>query len=86
MRYYCQRTKDLPITTLLLNQMKKGDKFMIIDGDGSPLSMYPEGAEVSHEFIDKMYKNLKYPFGHGYVYAYILFMMYNDWIKKKMPN
>ena len=45
---------------------------MIIDGDGPPKSIYPQGLELTQETWDQMINDPKYPFGHGYVVAALI--------------
>jgi len=69
LRKYCQVIKNLPAFHVLVNMVRAGQPVMILDGDGPPLQNYPEGHEVTWEFIDKMYKDPRFPFGHGYIVA-----------------
>lgn len=57
----------------LKEKVRNGEKIMILDVDGPPKSLYPEGVEMSIEFWNEMLENPKYPFGHGYVVAKLLF-------------
>ena len=77
LKRYCEKIKDLPVMKALLERMKLGEKFMILDGDGPPLAIYPTGADITTEFVQKMFDNPRYPFGHGYVVAYVLYILYN---------
>ena len=52
--------------------LQSGQNIMIIDGDGPPKSLYPEGIELNVDNWDEMLNNPKYPFGHGYVVAAVV--------------
>lgn len=52
--------------------LDQGVNIMIIDGDGAPKNIFPEGMEITQENWDMMLNNPKYPFGHGYVVAGLL--------------
>lgn len=69
---YHQLIKDLPVIQEMKKLLDEGTNIMIIDGDGAPKSVYPEGLEMTKENWDKMIDDPKYKFGHGYVVAGLL--------------
>jgi len=68
--------KDLIQNTNTIKELNKmlnnGINIMIIDGDGPPKELYPNGMEITHENWNRMINDTKYPFVHGYVVAGIL--------------
>lgn len=66
---YCQAVRNLPAFKALKDTVSGGRDIMIIDLDGPPLAQYPDGHEVTWEFLSQMYTRLDVPFGHGYVVA-----------------
>lgn len=52
--------------------LDEGKKLLIIDLDGPPLDAYPNGAEVTRDFIAEKLNDPSHPFGHGYVVAALL--------------
>ena len=74
---YCRAIKKMPAIKILFEMLKAGEAIMIIDGDGPPIDLYPEGIPMDGKMVNDMYENPKYPFGHGYVVALVL-----DWMCK----
>ena len=58
--------------------LDNGVNIMIIDGDGPPKNIYPEGLEITQENWNLMVEDTTYPFGHGYVVAGLLSGLLND--------
>lgn len=56
----------------LKQKVDSGVNVMILDLDGPPLSLYPEGMEANYEQLCLMLNDPKYLFGHGYVVAALL--------------
>ena len=59
----------LPIMDELEKLVKGGQPVMIIDGDGPPRHLYPDGMDMTVANWDKMIQMASFPFGHGYVVA-----------------
>jgi len=74
---YCQAVKGLKSIKIMVEMLKNGQNIMIIEGDGPLLKNYPEGHEFTWEFADRMIKDPKSPYGHGYVVANILYDLYH---------
>jgi len=66
---YKSLIENLPIIKELRKLIDSGQNIMIIDGDGPPKDIYPQGLELTQQNWDQMINNPKYQFGHGYVVA-----------------
>ena len=69
---YAELIENLPVMNELRKLLESGQDIMIIDGDGAPKSLYPEGMDVTYENWMKMRDDPRFPFGHGYVIAGML--------------
>lgn len=56
----------------LIRLARSGENIMILDGDGPPREIYPNGAAMTDELWNTMIEDEKYSFGHGYVVAKLL--------------
>lgn len=66
---YANLISGLPAIAALRAMVAKGENIMIVDNDGPPKSLYPDGMEMTAEAWRKMIENPRFPFGHGYVVA-----------------
>ena len=69
---YANLIKDLPAIAALKQMVKNGESVMIVDGDGPPRDIYPDGMEMTKENWQKMLNDSRFPFGHGYVVAAVV--------------
>ena len=69
---YAKLIENLPIIDELRKMVANGHNIMIIDGDGAPKDVYPNGLEMNQTNWDLMINDPKYPFGHGYVVAALI--------------
>lgn len=73
---YFEVIKNLPVIEALKQRILNGENVMILDGDGPPLSDYPEGILVDGcEKILEKFRDTTRPFGHGYIIAIVLYFM-----------
>jgi len=72
LRKYCEKVKDLPAMSIMIEMIQNGSGVMILDGDGPRLNLYPEGHFVTWDFLQEKMDDETAPFGHGYVVAAIL--------------
>jgi hypothetical protein len=49
--------------------VRSGQSVMIIDGDGLPRHLAPEGMDMTPSNWQRMLADPAFPFGHGYVVA-----------------
>ena len=75
---YYELIKNLPVIQEMKKLLDNGVNIMIIDGDGPPKNIYPEGLEITQENWNLMVEDTTYPFGHGYVVAGLLSGLLND--------
>lgn len=59
----------LPIMDELEKVVRSGQSVMIIDGDGPPRHLAPEGMDMTPSNWQRMLADPAFPFGHGYVVA-----------------
>jgi len=64
---------ELPIMDELEKLVKSGQPVMLIDGDGPPRHLFPNGMEMTPANWQRMLEDPTFPFGHGYVVARKLF-------------
>lgn len=69
---YAELVKNTDAIKEMKKMLESGENIMILDGDGPPKSLYPEGLEMTQKVWDGMIKNPQFPFGHGYVVAGLL--------------
>lgn len=67
--FYAQLIRDLPAIAALKEMIRNGENLMIVDNDGPPRSLYPNGMEMTEENWRKMIDDALFPFGHGYIVA-----------------
>ena len=91
--YYCGAIRYTKALQALVEMVRDGQNIMILDCDGPPRAdrdtgevLWPEGMDVSEIF--KMMREPKYPFGHGYVVALLVWHLannddsYRQWMRK----
>jgi len=61
--------ENLPIMDELEKLVKGGQPVMILDGDGPPRHLYPNGMEMTPANWQRMLQDPAFSFGHGYVVA-----------------
>ena len=69
---YRRLIESLPIIAELRKLLASGQDILVIDGDGPPKDMYPNGLELNRANWDRMIDDPNHPFGHGYVVAALL--------------
>jgi hypothetical protein len=69
---YRRLIERLPIIAKLKALVQSGQNIMIIDNDGPPKHLHPNGLELTPQNWQTMIDNPLHPFGHGYVVAAIL--------------
>ncbi len=52
--------------------LNNGINIMLLDVDGPPKDLYPEGVEMTQSLWYTMLNNPNYPFGHVYIIAAVL--------------
>lgn len=58
-----------PAFAALKERVERGESLLLIDFDGPPLDLYPQGREITLEVLRETINQPDYPFGHGYVIA-----------------
>ncbi len=66
---YANLIRNSAAVVAMREMVRVGESVMIIDGDGPPRNLYPNGMEMTAENWKKMIDDPKYCFGHGYVVA-----------------
>lgn len=69
---YYRLIKNLPAIKAMQQMIADGESLMIIDGDGPPRDLYPQGMEMNAANWRKMIDDPHQPFGHGYVVAAVV--------------
>lgn len=63
---------SLPIIKKMKQLLKASTNIMILDNDGPPKDIYPEGIAMTAKNFRVMLKDPKHPFGHGYIVAAVI--------------
>jgi len=66
---YYHAIKNSPAIAEMRKMVADGQKIMIIDNDGPPRALYPNGLALDAESWRALILNPRYMFGHGYVVA-----------------
>jgi len=69
---YRSLIESMPIIIKLKALLKSGQNILVIDGDGPPKKLYPNGLIMNATNWNKMINDPTHPFGHGYVVAALL--------------
>ena len=70
---YIELVKKQKVFQELYKKIQNGENVILIDIDGPPLNLYPNGIDVENiKEIKSLLNNGKYPFGHGYCLALAL--------------
>jgi len=69
---YYRLIKNLPAVKAMQKMIADGQSVMIIDGDGPPRDLYPQGMQMNEANWRKMIEDPHQPFGHGYVVAAVV--------------